>query len=183
MRLIRLSLTLVFLGGLKSFALEANDTVPIFVAMDDQGHKWTNAELLGKKGFVAYFYPAAMTSGCTKQSCAFQDDLEYWKQRNFIVVGISGDLPENLSLFKEVNQLEFTLLSDPKGKIAKIFGVPFSEGGEIQKFIDGERFSLHRGVTPRRWSFVVSKKGRIIHKDTEVTAGSNSSDLLRRLQP
>ena len=114
-----------------TFALKIGRDAPNFSAVDSNGKTWQSSSFLGKKHLVVYFYPAAMTGGCTKQACAFRDDQAKWKERNVEVVGISGDQPEGLALFKRAEGLNFTLLADPEGKVAKAFGVPAGKGGSI----------------------------------------------------
>ena len=65
------------------------------------------------------------------------------------------------------------------GDVAKAFGVPTSKGGSIQKFIQGERFTLERGITSKRWTFIISKSGKIIYKNSKVNAASDSSNVLK----
>ena len=117
-----------------------------------------------------------MTGGCTKQACSYRDDIQKWKSRDFEVVGISGDKSENLKLFKKAYGLNFRLLSDQEGKTAQAFGVPTSQGGAIQKFFQGERFTLERGVTAKRWTFIISKEGKILYLNNKVNAGKDSND-------
>ena len=56
------------------------------------------------------------------------------------------------------------------------FGVPTSQGGAIQKFFQGERFTLERGVTAKRWTFIISKEGKILYLNNKVNAGKDSND-------
>jgi peroxiredoxin Q/BCP len=72
---------------------------------------------MGKKVVVVYFYPAAMTGGCTKQACSFRDDKAVLEALDAIVIGISGDEVQSLQYFKEAHSLNFPLLSDPREKL------------------------------------------------------------------
>ena len=85
------------------------DKAPVFTATTDQGSTWKLADYVGKKNVVVYFYPAAMTGGCTKQACAYRDAQPAIESANAVVVGISGDNPEGLKLFKKAETLNFTL--------------------------------------------------------------------------
>ena len=123
-----------------------------------------------------------MTGGCTKQACAFRDDREKWRERNVEVVGISGDQPEGLALFKRAERLNFTLLADPDGKVAKAFGVPAGKGGSIDRFVKGEKFTLNRGVTTKRWTFLLAKDGKVLYKNDKVQAPMDSSTVLNFLK-
>ncbi|MCK4748192.1 MAG: peroxiredoxin, partial [Bacteroidales bacterium] len=107
--------------GLLSFApIEPGDKVSDFSALDENGKTWNLSDQRSNY-LVVYFYPAAFTSGCTKQACSYRDHDSEFKLLNASIVGISGDEFENLGKFKEHHNLNFTLLSDPDGKIAKIF--------------------------------------------------------------
>ena len=131
-----------------------------------------------KKVIVLYFYPAAMTGGCTKQACAFRDDKTQFDQLDALVVGISGDKVENLEYFKLAHDLNFPLLSDEDGSIAKKFGVPLRDGGSITRQIQGSDVTLERGVTTSRWTFVIDKNGKIAYINSEVNAEKDSETTL-----
>ena len=103
------------------FALELGEVAPEFMAIDQDGHLWKTSDLVGKKNLVIYFYPAAMTGGCTKQACAFRDDAPKLKDLDAVVVGISGDIPVGLKAFQQMHDLNFDLLADYNGSIAKSF--------------------------------------------------------------
>lgn len=150
------------------------DSAPTFKTLDDEGNEWNSKDLLGKKHLVVYFYPAAMTGGCTKQACAYRDDKKKWTELDAIVVAVSGDTPEGLGHFKTAENLNFTLLSDEKGRIAKSFGVPMRPGGSLEREVNGKKVTLTRGVTTARWTFVISKEGKIVHKNNKVNAAKDS---------
>lgn len=158
--------------------VKEGDKAPAFEAKDDQGNVWKSSDYLGKKYIVVYFYPAAMTGGCTKQACAFRDDAGELKKNNVEVVGISGDEVAGLALFKKAESLNFPLLSDPQGDVAKKFGVPIRAGGEIQREVDGKTYTLKRGVTTARWTFVIDLDGNIALKNTKVSAPQDSETVL-----
>ena len=85
-------------------------------------------------------------------------------------MGISGDAVSNLELFKKVHNLNFPLLSDEEGVIAKKFGVLLKPGGTFKTKDDqGKEVELKRGVTAMRWTFVIGKDGKIIYKNDKVT--------------
>src|SRR5581483_1290619 len=90
---------------------------------------WKSSDHVGKKILVVYFYPADLTSGCTKQACGFRDDMKKLTEKGVEVVGVSGDSVKNHQIFKKVHDLNFTLLADEDGSIAKKFGVPVGKGG------------------------------------------------------
>ena len=166
--------TLIGLSVLTAKALNVGDKASAFSTLDDQGKQWKSGDLVGSKHLVVYFYPAAMTGGCTKQACAFRDDRSKLAKLNALVVGVSGDKPEGLSHFKKAENLNFTLLSDEKGDLAQKFGVPFGKGGVIEREVDGKKVILSRGVTPKRWTFVISKDGKVVYKNDKVNAAKDS---------
>jgi len=163
------------------FAIDTGSDAPSFSLLDQNGEKWHSSDFLNKKNILIFFYPAAMTGGCTKQACSYRDDFAEWQSRDFEIIGISGDKPENLKLFQKAENLNFTLLSDIDGKTAKAFGVPTGNGGQIQKFFQGERFTLERGVTTKRWTFVISKEGKIIYRNDKVNAAKDSDMVLESI--
>jgi len=71
--------------------LKIGDRVPQFKAVADNGETWKSKNFIGRKNLVVYFYPAAMTGGCTKQACAYRDAQEELLSADAEVVGISGD--------------------------------------------------------------------------------------------
>jgi len=162
--------------------VEVGDDAPKFETKDDQGKTWNSEEHVGKKILVVYFYPADLTGGCTKQACGFRDDMKTLKDEGVEIVGVSGDSVENHQLFKKVHELNFTLLADEDGSVAKKFGVPLKPGGTITRDIDGTQFELTRGVTAARWTFVIDKKGKIALKNTKVDAAEDSKAVLEVVQ-
>ena len=176
-----LNTIIVFTITIVSFAQNSNelnigDSISEFSALDDQGTTWNSTNV--KTNFlVVYFYPAAMTGGCTKQACAYRDDKATFDEMGVTVIGVSGDEVKNLKHFKESYQLNFPLLSDTKGNIAKTFGVPTKEGGSITREIKGENFLLFREITTPRWTFVLDKDRKIIYKNSEVNANEDSNKV------
>jgi thioredoxin-dependent peroxiredoxin len=158
--------------------LKVGDPAPTFAATDDQGHEWKSADHVGKKILVVYFYPADMTGGCTKQACGFRDDMKALGGKGVEVVGVSGDSVQNHQFFKKYHHLNFTLLADEHGDVAKKFGVPVKAGGEFKtKDAEGNPAVLKRGVTIARWTFVIDKNGKIAYKDPKVNAAEDSKKI------
>jgi peroxiredoxin Q/BCP len=158
--------------------LKIGDMAPVFQARDDAGDLWKSSNLVGEKILVVYFYPAAMTGGCTKQACGFRDDRDFLTEMGAEVVGVSGDTPEGLAMFKHVHGLNFTLLADTDGAVAKAFGVPLRDGGAIQRNVDGKEVTLNRGVTASRWTFAIGLDGRVAYANTKVKAAQDSKDVI-----
>lgn len=155
------------------------DPAPTFTSTDDQGKPWKSSDYVGKKILVVYFYPADMTGGCTKQACGFRDDMKKLQDQGVEVVGVSGDTPRSHQLFKKAYDLNFTLLADEDGSVAKAFGVPVTQGAkEVKAKIDGKEEILKRNVTAKRWTFVIDKQGKIASKDTAVNAAEDSKKIM-----
>jgi thioredoxin-dependent peroxiredoxin len=128
---------------------------------------------------VLYFYPAAMTGGCTKQACSYRNHVNQGENTDIEIVGISGDSPGSLKVFQQANQLNFTLLSDPDGAIAKKYGVPVKQGQKsITRTVDGKEVVLERSNTAARWTFIVDRKGRLVYKDMKVKAAQDLENVL-----
>jgi len=161
--------------------LNKGDKVDKFSALDDQGNTWKSSDVTSDF-LVVYFYPAAMTGGCTKQACAYRDDKASFDKMSISVIGVSGDEVKNLQYFKEAYQLNFPLLSDNEGAISKIFGIPTKNGGEITREIGGQDLLLIRGITTPRWTFVLDKNRTIIYKNAEVNAAEDSKKVKAVIQ-
>lgn len=162
----------------RSNSLREGDSAPHFQAPGEDGRLWKSADHVGRKYVVVFFYPAAFTSGCTKQACLFRDHLSELQQAGVEVVGISGDRSDGLRLFQKQHSLNFPLLSDENGQIARAFGVPVRDGDTITRSIDGVEHSLVRGVTASRWTFVIAPDGRVIAKNTVVDPEKDATNVL-----
>ncbi|WP_372932137.1 peroxiredoxin [Mariniphaga sediminis] len=169
-------------GSFAQSGLDVGDKVPGFTATADNGSTWDLKKHVGKKYLVVYFYPAAMTGGCTAQACAYRDMSSDLQDADALVVGVSGDTPEGLKFFKEAHDLNFTLLSDESGDIARLFGVPSRDGGSFKSEFNGKPFELERGITTSRWTFIIDKKGKIVYKNDEVNARQDTEEVLRFLK-
>lgn len=186
--MLRTLLFLVLASGIAGSAvgqeksLAVGDKAPAFQAPTADGDIWKSSDVVGDKYLVVYFYPAAMTGGCTKQACAFRDDRTRLDAMGAQVVGVSGDSVEGLKVFKRTHNLNFPLLSDADGSLARAFGVPVGDGGKISREIGGERVELERGVTTSRWTFIIDKDGKIVYRDTEVDAEGDSQAVISALQ-
>jgi peroxiredoxin Q/BCP len=127
---------------------------------------------------VLYFYPAAMTFGCTKQACNYRDSMSELNALGVTVVGVSGDTPENLALFKMAYQLNYVLLSDVSGTISTMYGVPFGKGGQVKEKINDQEYELSREITTKRWTFVINPNGTIIYIDRNVNPMADAAHVL-----
>ncbi len=139
---------------------------PDFTLKDQDGKTVSLASLKGKY-VVVYFYPRAMTPGCTVQACGLRDAEKALAQNNIVVLGVSPDQPAALKKFQARDHLNFTLLSDPDHKVAEAYG---SWG---QKQFMGKTFD---GIL--RQSFLLDKEGKILHIITKVDTKSHAEDVL-----
>ncbi len=102
--------------------LNVGDKISDFTLMDQDGNAHQLNELCSGLTLL-YFYPKAMTPGCTTQACSLRDNYELINQLKIKVIGISCDSPERLKKFQEKENLNFMLLSDPEHKLCEYFGV------------------------------------------------------------
>lgn len=175
--------------------VKVGDKAPSFEATDDQGKTWKSSDVVGKKMLVIYFYPADFTGGCTAQACSFRDEMSKLKEKDVVVVGVSGDSAKNHEEFKKYHKLNFTLLADEDGSLAAKFGVPFSKGnrtveakddkGQPIKDDSGNPLKVTRKGTSERWTIVVGKDGTVTSKDKVMKAaedGKRILDILKELK-
>ena len=101
--------------------LAPGDKAPDFTLPDADGKPVSLSSLRGQR-VIVYFYPAAMTPGCTKQACDFRDSLDSLAAAGVAVLGISPDKPEKLAKFRERDGLTFPLLSDPDRQVLNAYG-------------------------------------------------------------
>jgi peroxiredoxin Q/BCP len=101
--------------------LDVGDTAPDFSLTASDGSTVSLSDLKGKH-VVVYFYPAAMTPGCTTQACDFRDSLDALAAQGYAVVGVSPDQPAKLATFAERDGLTFPLLSDPDHETLEAYG-------------------------------------------------------------
>jgi len=101
--------------------LTPGDEAPDFTLPDVDGHKVSLSSLRGRR-VIVYFYPAAMTPGCTTQACDFRDSDPSLSAAGFAVLGISPDSPAKLAKFRDRDGLTFPLLSDPELTVLKAYG-------------------------------------------------------------
>ncbi|MBN1818353.1 MAG: thioredoxin-dependent thiol peroxidase [Sedimentisphaerales bacterium] len=130
--------------------LKSGDKAPSFALTDQDGEKISFHDYSGQK-ILLYFYPKAMTPGCTTQSCCVRDAAEELTKAGVVALGISPDKPDRLKTFDEKYTLGFRLLSDPDHQIAEKYGA----WGE--KSMYGKKVM---GIV--RSSFLIDEKGRIL---------------------
>lgn len=130
--------------------LKTGDKAPAFELPDANGKSVALADLLNQGQVLVYFYPKAMTPGCTVQAQQLRDHQSELTARNLTTVGISPDAPKRLAKFTERDELNFTLLSDEDHKTAEAFGV-----WGPKKFMGKEYDGIHR------ISFLINQDGTI----------------------
>ena len=101
--------------------LEPGDEAPDFTLPDADGKQVSLSSLRGQQ-VIVYFYPAAMTPGCTKEACDFRDSIQSLAAAGVTVLGISPDKPDRLAKFRDRDHLNFPLLSDPDRKVQQAYG-------------------------------------------------------------
>ncbi|MGH3365963.1 MAG: thioredoxin-dependent thiol peroxidase [Nocardioidaceae bacterium] len=149
--------------------LEPGDTAPGFSLADDTGQTVSLSDFAGRR-VVVYFYPAAMTPGCTKQACDFSDSLDSLQAAGVSVVGISPDSPDKLAKFRANDSLTIPLLSDADRSVMTAYGAY----GEKQMY--GKTV---RGVI--RSTFVVDQDGKVERAMYNVRATGHVAKLRREL--
>ncbi|MBU2075969.1 MAG: thioredoxin-dependent thiol peroxidase [Actinobacteria bacterium] len=149
--------------------LSPGDTAPDFTLTDDTGTEVSLTGLRGRK-VIVYFYPAAMTPGCTKQACDFTESLESLRGAGYEVLGISPDKPEKLGKFREKESLGITLLSDPDKSVMTSYGA-FGEKKLYGKVVQGVI----------RSTFVVDEQGAVELAQYNVKATGHVAKLRRDL--
>src|SRR6185312_793669 len=115
--------------------LAVGDTAPAFTLTAADGSSVSLSDYAGRK-VVVYFYPAAMTPGCTKQACDFRDSLSSLKSAGYAVLGVSPDKPEKLAKFRDRDSVNFPLLSDPERTTLQAYGA-FGEKTMYGKTVTG----------------------------------------------
>ena len=140
----------VFNGILPMNTLKVGDTAPQFTLLNQNGESVSLSQFQDKYVLV-YFYPKALTPGCTTQACGLRDSKDELDALNVVVLGISPDQPKKLAQFVEKKALNFTLLSDPEHQVADAFGV-WGEKKFLGKTYDG----IHR------ISFLIDTSGKIV---------------------
>ncbi|MBH0008797.1 thioredoxin-dependent thiol peroxidase [Salinibacterium sp. UTAS2018] len=148
----------------------ANGTpAPGFTLPDQDGNLVSLSDFSGKK-VILYFYPAAMTPGCTKQACDFRDQLGSLQSEGYVVLGVSRDTPEKLTKFREQEALTFPLLSDPDHEVHEAYGA----WGE--KNLYGKQV-----VGVIRSTFVIDEQGTISLPLYAVKATGHVASLRKKL--
>ncbi|MBN2665180.1 MAG: peroxiredoxin [Bacteroidales bacterium] len=128
-------------------SLKIGDMIPDFSLPDQDGKMFHIRDFIGKKQLVIFFYPKDGSLYCTREACYFRDINDVFAENDAVVIGISGQSIDSHKEFAEMNQLNYTLLSDTDDLVRKEFGVPSS------------LFGLMAG----RVTYVADKSGKIVY--------------------
>lgn len=148
---------------------EIGQQAPDFTTLNQREEEVTLSELQGKK-VVLYFYPKAMTPGCTVQACGLRDTQKELNDRNVVVFGLSPDAPKRLQKFIDRDELNFDMLSDEDHAIAEQYGV-----WAMKKFMGKEFMGVHR-VT-----LIIDEEGKLASVMAKVKTKSHHDDLIELL--
>jgi peroxiredoxin Q/BCP len=143
---------------------------PAFSLSDQNGKTVSLKDFKGKR-VVLYFYPRAMTPGCTVQACGLRDSAKILAKLNTVALGVSPDQPKSLLKFRERDQLNFDLLSDPDHTIAGKYGV-----WAMKKFMGRESMGI------LRTTFIIGVDGKLRHIINKVTTKTHHNDVIALLQ-
>ncbi len=144
---------------------------PAFSLLNQDGATVKLSEFTGKKRVVLYFYPKAMTPGCTVQACGLRDVKAEMEALDTVVFGVSPDTVARLGRFIEKQNLNFDLLSDEDHSTAEKYGV-----WGLKKFMGREFMGI------LRTTFIIGKDGRLLHIMDKVKTKSHHEDVLALLK-
>ncbi|MFI6649856.1 thioredoxin-dependent thiol peroxidase [Streptomyces sp. NPDC050529] len=149
--------------------LKTGDTAPAFTLPDADGNDVSLADHKGRK-VIVYFYPRALTPGCTKQACDFTDNLDLLTAAGYDVIGVSPDKPEKLAKFRDEENLKVTLVGDPAKETLEAYGA-FGEKKNYGKTV--------MGVI--RSTIVVDENGKVEHAFYNVRATGHVAKIIKDL--
>ncbi len=146
------SLLAMFSSAASAEPLKVGDAAPVVSAVTDAGTTLNLADVYAKNAYtLVWFYPKALTGGCTKQGCSLRDANAELAAKGVAIIGVSTDTVEKQKEFKDVNKFAFPLLADTDKKVVKAFGQSTTLG-----FASREAYLI--------------KGGKIVYKDTGVTS-------------
>ena len=151
--------------------LGVGEQAPNFSLANQRGELVTLEQFKGDKNVVVYFYPKAMTPGCTVQACGIRDTNAEFMALNTVVIGVSPDSVYRLVKFEDKQELNFTLLSDEDHSVIDSFGA-----WDLKKFMGREFMGVLRST------FIIDKQGAIVHVMAKVKTKSHHEDTLQWVQ-
>ena len=147
---------------------QVGKVAPAFTLLDQRGNKDSLKQFRDVKNVVLYFYPKAMTPGCTVQACGIRDTKAEFDALDTVVLAVSPDSVDRLVKFEDKQELNFTLLSDEDHAITEKYGA-----WDMKKFMGREYMGGLRST------FYISKDGRIAHVMENVKTKTHNEDDLR----
>jgi peroxiredoxin Q/BCP len=146
---------------------KVGNIAPAFTLLNQDGDKVSLKQFKGEKNVVLYFYPRAMTPGCTVQACGIRDSKKALAKLNTVVLGVSPDPVAKLGKFIEKQKLNFALLSDEDHAITEKYGA-----WGLKKFMGREFMGVIRST------FIIGKDGRLKHIMDKVKTKSHHDDVM-----
>jgi peroxiredoxin Q/BCP len=146
---------------------KVGSTAPAFSLLDQRGKEVSLDDFTDKKNVVLYFYPKAMTPGCTVQACGIRDTYAEFKALDTVVLGVSPDSVARLVKFEDKQELNFTLLSDEDHAVTEAYGA-----WGLKKFMGREFMGVLRST------FVIDKQGKIVMVMDKVKTKTHHEDVL-----
>ncbi len=149
--------------------LAVGTTAPDFELLDQNGEARRLSDYRGQR-VILYFYPKDMTSGCTKQACAFRELYPQFREKGAVVLGVSKDSVASHKRFEEKYGLPFPLLSDPELTVLQAYDV-WKEKMNYGK--------VTMGVV--RTTYLIDENGIIARAFGKVKAADNPAQMLAEL--
>lgn len=143
--------------------LRIGDKAPHFILQNQSDKAISLSNYLGNKYLVIYFYPKNFTPGCVKEACSFRDDFQDFEDAGAVVLGISSDSVASHAKFAKHYKLPFSILSDTKGEVRKLYEVK----------------SEFLGLLPGRETFVINKQGVILMRFNSMQASIHTGKALK----
>lgn len=152
-------------------SVKVGNNAPSFTLLDQNGQKVSIRDYRSSKNVVIYFYPKAMTPGCTVQACGLRDSKRKLSILDAVALGVSPDPVSRLKKFEDKESLNFLLLSDENHAIADKYGV-----WGLKKFMGKEFMGVIRST------FIINKQGKIAHIMSKVKTKTHHNDVLEILE-
>jgi thioredoxin-dependent peroxiredoxin len=149
--LLMISAIMSFISKLGAEPLKVGDAAPVLSATIDDGSKLNLGEVYQANAYtLVWFYPKALTGGCTKQGCSLRDAAADLKKHGVAVIGVSTDTVEKQKEFKETNNFPFPLIADTDKKVIQAFGQ------------SGNLFAA-------REAYLINREGKVVYRDERQT--------------
>ena len=152
-------------------SVKVGNNAPSFTLLDQNGQKVSIRDYRSSKNVVIYFYPKAMTPGCTVQACGLRDSKRKLSILDAVALGVSPDPVSRLKKFEDKESLNFLLLSDENHAIADKYGV-----WGLKKFMGKEFMGVIRST------FIINKQGKIAHIMLKVKTKTHHNDVIEILE-